>query len=63
MTDLHFGPTRYFRPVCSRWATGYYGGPVGYQETKRPDTGHIELEPGQTMPLHKWRDYLDWREN
>ena len=34
MTELTFGPPKFFCPVCIRWPWGFMGGPSGYEEVE-----------------------------
>ncbi len=38
-TELTFGPTRWFQPICFRLEHGFLGGPGDYQEISQPPEG------------------------
>ena len=62
---LTFGPRRYWRPICIRHPHGFYGGPVGYEETDDPNIGPRIVEGWRRgeITLAEARDALDWVEN
>ena len=67
MTNLRFGPLRYFRPICVLRRLGFIGGSSGYVEipAEERDAGPLIIRSLETgaPPLWRVEEELDRREN